>query len=71
MISALASDGDHGPGRHHDGFFYGSLILATEQDKLREEWRYRQLLDRTTVSWISNCSTPEALVGRFISAVMK
>jgi len=71
MISALDSDGDHGPGRHHEAFFNGSLILATEQDKLREEWRYRQLLDRTTESWINNCSTPETLVVRFIFAVMK
>jgi hypothetical protein len=38
---------------------------------LREERRYRQLLDRVTVSWINNCSTPEALVDNFISALMK
>jgi CobW/HypB/UreG family nucleotide-binding protein len=69
--SALESDGGEGLSRHHEAFFNGSLILATEQDKLREERRYRQLLDRTTVSWINNCSTPEALVDRFISAVMK
>jgi len=45
--------------------------LTTEEDKLREARRYRQLLDRATVSWINNCSTPEALVGQFIYAVMK
>ena len=32
--------------------------------------RYRQLLDRTAVSWINNCSSPDALVGNFVSAVM-
>jgi hypothetical protein len=56
---------------HHEAFFNGSLILVTEQDKLREERRYRQLLGRTTVSWINNCSTPEALVENFIRAIMK
>jgi hypothetical protein len=56
---------------HHEAFFNGSLILTTEDDKLREERRYLRLLDRTTVSWINNCGTPEALVGNFISAVMK
>jgi GTPase SAR1 family protein len=70
-VSALESEGDKGPARHHEAFFNGSLILTTEQDKLREERRYRQLLDRTTLSWINNCSTPEALLGHFISAVMK
>ena len=70
-VSALESESDQRPGRHHEAFFNGSLILTTEQDKLREERRYRQLLDRTTISWINNCSTPEALVGQFISAVMK
>jgi hypothetical protein len=39
--------------------------------KLREERRYRRLLDRTTVSWNNNCGTPETLVDNFISAVMK
>ena len=70
-VSALESEGDAGLVHHHEAFFNGSLILTTEQDKLREERRYRQLLDRTTVSWINNCSTPEALVSHFISAVMK
>ncbi len=70
-VRVLESDGDPALIRHHEAFFNGSLILATEQDKLREERRYRQLLDRTTVSWINNCSTPEALVGAFIAAVMK
>jgi len=70
-LSALESDGDAGLIHHHEAFFNGSLILTTERDKSREEQRYRQLLDHTTVSWINNCSTPEALVGNFISAVMK
>jgi hypothetical protein len=70
-LSAFESDGDAGLIHHHEAFFNGSLILTTERDKSREEQRYRQLLDRTTVSWINNCSTPEALVGNFISAVMK
>jgi energy-coupling factor transporter ATP-binding protein EcfA2 len=68
---ALESEGDARLIHHHEAFFNGSLILATEKDKLREERRYRQLLNRTTVSWINNCSTPEALVSNFISAVMK
>jgi CobW/HypB/UreG, nucleotide-binding domain len=55
---------------HHEAFFNGSLILTAEDDKLREERRYRQLLDRTRVSWINNCGTPEDLLGKFISAVM-
>jgi hypothetical protein len=70
-LSALESQGDAGLTHHHEAFFNGSLILTTERDKSREELRYRQLLDRTAVSWINNCSTPEALVGNFISAVMK
>jgi hypothetical protein len=56
---------------HHEAFFNGSLILTTEHDWLREERRYRRLLDRTTVSWINNCSTSEALVDNFICAIMK
>jgi hypothetical protein len=56
---------------HHEAFFNGSLILTTEDDRLREERRYRRLLGRTTVSWINNCGTPEALLANFISAVMK
>ncbi len=68
---ALDSDGDATLIHHHEAFFNGSLILTAEQDRLREERRYRQLLDRATVSWINNCSTPEALVDNFISALMK
>jgi hypothetical protein len=68
---ALESKGDTTLIHHHEAFFNGSLILVTEQDKLREERRYRQLLGRTTVSWINNCSTPEALVENFIRAIMK
>ncbi len=70
-VRALESKGDACLIHHHEAFFNGSLILTTEKDKLREERRYTQLLKRTTVSWINNCSTPEALVSNFISAVMK
>ena len=68
---ALDSEGDATLIHHHEAFFNGSLILTAEQDRLREERRYRQLLDRATVSWINNCSTPEALVDNFISALRK
>lgn len=71
VVRALESEGEVGLVHRHEAFFNGSLILTTEDDKLREERRYRQLLGRTTVSWINNCSTPEALVGKFVSAVMK
>jgi hypothetical protein len=70
-VRALESEGDTTLIHHHEAFFNGSLILAAEQDKLREERRYRQLLGRTTVSWINNCDTPEALVDNFIRALMK
>ena len=68
---ALESEGGATLIHHHEAFFNGSLILTAEQDRLREERRYRQLLDRARVSWINNCSTPEALVDNFISALMK
>jgi GTPase SAR1 family protein len=71
VATALESEADTGLVHHHEAFFNGSLILTTEQDKLREEWRYRNLIARTTVSWINNCSTPEALVSNFMSAIMK
>lgn len=70
-VTVLEREGGVGIVHHHEVFFNGSLILITEDEKLREERRYRRLLDRTTVSWINNCGTPEALVGNFISAVMK
>ncbi len=70
-VRALENDADPTLIHHHEAFFNGSLILATEQDKLREDRRYRQLLDRTTVSWVNNCSTPEALVDNFLRATMK
>jgi hypothetical protein len=60
-----------GPAHHHQAFFNGSLILAAEQDRLREKRRYRHLLDRTAATWINNCGTPQTLVDNFISAVMK
>jgi GTPase SAR1 family protein len=56
-VRALENESDTGPARHHEAFFNGSLILAAEQDQLREERRYRQLLDRTTMSWINKCHT--------------
>ena len=70
-VRELESEGAAGSAHHHEAFFNGSLILIQEDDKLREESRFRQLLDRTTVSWINNCATPETLVDKFIAAVMK
>jgi hypothetical protein len=70
-VKALESEGDVGSAHRHEAFFNGSLILMTEDDKLREERHYRRLLDRATVSWINNCDTREALVSNFISAVMR
>ena len=70
-VRALESKDEVGLVHHHEAFFNGSLILTTEDDKLREERHYRQLLGRATVSWLNNCSTAEALVDNFISAVMK
>jgi hypothetical protein len=70
-VRALESEGGTALIHHHEAFFNGSLILAAEQDKLREERRYRRLLGRARVSWINNCSTPEALVDNFIRAIMK
>ena len=70
-VREIESEGNRGSAHHHEGFFNGSLILTTEEDKLREERHYRRLIDRTTVSWINNCGTPETLVDNFISAVIK
>jgi hypothetical protein len=50
-VKALESEDDATLIHHHEAFFNGSLILTAEHDKLREERRYRQLLNRTTVSW--------------------
>ena len=69
-VRELESEGGAGSAHHHEAFFNGSLILIQDNDKLREESRFRRLLDRATVSWINNCATPEVLVGNFISAVM-
>ena len=69
-VRELESEGGAGSAHHHEAFFNGSLILARGDEKLREESRFRRLLDRTTVSWINNCATPDVLVGKFISAVM-
>jgi len=57
--------------QHHELFFNGSLILRTASDSRREEERYRRLLNRTEVSWINNCNTPEKLAESFISAIFK
>jgi GTPase SAR1 family protein len=70
-VRALESECDPTLIHHHEAFFNGSLILTTEQDKLREERRYRRLLGRAAVSWINNCSTPETLVDNFIRAIIK
>jgi hypothetical protein len=70
-VNALGGWGDAGLIHHHEAFFNGSLILTTDEYKMREEQRYRQLLNRAALSWINNNSTPEALVNDFISAVMK
>jgi CobW/HypB/UreG, nucleotide-binding domain len=70
-VRALESEGDAALIHHHEAFFNGSLILAAEQDRSREERRYWQLLGRAAVSWINNCSTPEALVDNFIRAITK
>jgi hypothetical protein len=69
-VMVLESEGGVGLVHHHEAFFNGSLILTAEDDKVREERRYRRLLGRTAVSWINNCETPEELLGKFISAVM-
>ena len=69
-VTAMESGGNASPAHHHEAFFNGSLILTSEQDELREVRRYRRLLDRTPVSWINNCSTPQALVAKFTSAIM-
>ena len=70
-VGELESEGDARSAHHHEAFFNGSLILTKQDEKLREEWRYRHLIDHTKVSWINNCGTPEALVGNFISLVME
>jgi CobW/HypB/UreG, nucleotide-binding domain len=69
-VRELESEGDSGSAHHHEAFFNGSLILIQEDDTLREESRFVRLLDRTRISWLNNCGTPEALVATFMSAVM-
>lgn len=68
-VTTLESGGHAGSAHQHEAFFNGSLVLTAEQDRLREVRRYRRLLDRTTVSWINNCGTPQALVAKFMSAI--
>jgi hypothetical protein len=46
---ALDNQGGLGSVHHHEAFSNGSLILTTEDDRLREERRYRRLLDRTSL----------------------
>ena len=70
-VREIESEGEVSSVHHHEAFFNGSLILTAKQDKLREERRYQRLLERTQVSWINNCSTPDELVEDFISAVIK
>jgi hypothetical protein len=70
-VRILEREGGSGLVHHHEAFFNGSLILMSQADTLREERRYRRLLGRATISWINNCSTPEALVGNFIAMAMK
>ena len=70
-VRAVESEGEAGLIHHHEAFFNGSLILTTENDKLREERHYRRLLGHAAVSWINNCGTPDAMVTSFISAVME
>jgi hypothetical protein len=67
-IRVLRSGGYLGAA-HHEAFFNGSLILRTPDDEKREECRYQRFLDRTAVSWINNCGTPEELAKSFMSAM--
>jgi len=69
-VRALEDEGDAGLIHHHEMFLNGSLILTTENDKSREEQRYRRLLSRTKLSWINNSGTPQDLTRDFIAAVM-
>ncbi len=69
-VRALESVGEAGSAHHHEAFFNGSLILTGEADKGREERRYQRLLNRTTVTWLNNCGSPETLLRDFISATM-
>ena len=69
-VARLLKGGGHRETFHHQAFFNGSLILITAGDELRETRRYQRLLDRTAVSWINNCGSPEELAESFIRAVM-
>lgn len=70
-VRFLGSGGYADHFQHHELFFNGSLILGTASDGQREERRYRRLLDRTAVSWINNCETPEKLTENFLSAIFR
>jgi hypothetical protein len=55
-----------------DSYSYGLSELDLTTRVLvcpEEECRYQRFLDRTAVSWINNCGTPEELAESFISAV--
>jgi hypothetical protein len=69
-VEALEDSGGASLIHHHEMFLNGSLILTTENDRMREEQRYRRLLGRTRVSWINNCGTPQDLTRDFLAAVM-
>jgi CobW/HypB/UreG, nucleotide-binding domain len=69
-LRVLESEGGLGFVHRHEAFYNGSLILAADDDRLREERRYRRLFGRMRVSWVNNCGTPDELVAKFISAVL-
>jgi hypothetical protein len=65
----MLRSGGHLGAAHHKAFFNGPLILRKPGDEMREERRSQRFLDRTTVSWINNCGTPEELAKSFLSSV--
>jgi CobW/HypB/UreG family nucleotide-binding protein len=70
-ISALATGSNLGAIRHHQAFLNGSLLLRTPGDQLREERRYRRLLERVAVSWINNDGSADGLAANFAAALTK
>jgi hypothetical protein len=69
-LNALRSGTNLISSRHHETFLNGSLILATARDQVREERRYRRLLERVALTWINNYGPVETLVADFESAVL-
>ncbi len=67
----LDSDGDVTLIHHHEAFFNGSLILTADRTGCARNGATGSYLIAQRCSWINNCSTPEALVDNFISALMK